>query len=545
MKKLLFILGLFIAFAASGQNNYTAKAYQSLNADSTTVRGYLTSDSTAGRFTGWIYYNKQSKKWRVGWIDADTLIQWQDLTGAGVSFLDSVKAYNGLTAVGADSVKLGGTLTENTTIDGDANSLSFTDLSTTLLQALEIDLNATGSQLTISNGSGIAAASTAGNISLSAIGGTLDISATASDDITLTGTDETILKNPTSNSVRVQTTGVSIAASDAGDSFTTSSAANTTITAGTTATISAATGATVSTTTSTLTLSTAGTDINMDAANALNINTGNVGLNFDSGKATLTADATPTLTINLSTTDRTRQGGGFVYVEGNGPTFDETIHLDTQGGDPVITIDDTGSDNMTLDLTGITGSMSVFNVTASGGDLRLATIAAGGDDVIIESLDAITGDAVSIDLESTGVSNYTAGGNVNITALSGDDINATASDDINLVAEGGDIINSAAGNFHALATGDVFLSPGSGTGNDLRIVSGANRSMGTAVLVGGTVTVNNTKVTASSNIFLTSQVDGGTPGFVRISARVASTSFTITSSSALDTSTIAWLIIEP
>lgn len=82
-------------------------------------------------------------------------------------------------------------------------------------------------------------------------------------------------------------------------------------------------------------------------------------------------------------------------------------------------------------------------------------------------------------------------------------------------------------------------------GQGLRVAEGSNAKQGTAVLVGGTVTVANTSVTANSRIFLTSQVDGGTPGFVRVSARVASTSFTITSSSGTDTSTIAYEIFEP
>lgn len=77
------------------------------------------------------------------------------------------------------------------------------------------------------------------------------------------------------------------------------------------------------------------------------------------------------------------------------------------------------------------------------------------------------------------------------------------------------------------------------------VKEGTNKRMGAAVLVAGVVTVNTTAVTANSRIFLTSQADGGTPGFVRISARVAATSFTITSSNVADTSTIAWLIVEP
>lgn len=82
-------------------------------------------------------------------------------------------------------------------------------------------------------------------------------------------------------------------------------------------------------------------------------------------------------------------------------------------------------------------------------------------------------------------------------------------------------------------------------GTGLYVKEGANATMGRAVLVGGTVVVATTKVTAASEIFLTNNVNGGVLGFVTVAARVAGTSFTITSSSALDTSTISWLIIEP
>lgn len=68
---------------------------------------------------------------------------------------------------------------------------------------------------------------------------------------------------------------------------------------------------------------------------------------------------------------------------------------------------------------------------------------------------------------------------------------------------------------------------------------------GVATLVAGTVTVTDANITANSRIQLTGNSDGGTTGFHRVSARTASTSFTITSSSGSDTSTVAWLMIEP
>lgn len=97
-------------------------------------------------------------------------------------------------------------------------------------------------------------------------------------------------------------------------------------------------------------------------------------------------------------------------------------------------------------------------------------------------------------------------------------------------------------------TGDVNVSTGnlliSTIGKGLSVKTGTNAKIGTAVLVLGTVTVANTSITANSRIFLTSQVDGGTVGFLRVSAKTVGTSFVITSSSLIDTSTVAWMIVE-
>ncbi|MER2511505.1 MAG: hypothetical protein ABTQ25_03630 [Nitrosomonas ureae] len=78
-----------------------------------------------------------------------------------------------------------------------------------------------------------------------------------------------------------------------------------------------------------------------------------------------------------------------------------------------------------------------------------------------------------------------------------------------------------------------------------RLDDGADKPMGVVTLVGGSAVVANETVTANSRIFLTAQVGGGTPGFLRVSARTAGTSFTITSSSGTDTSDVAFLIVEP
>lgn len=82
-------------------------------------------------------------------------------------------------------------------------------------------------------------------------------------------------------------------------------------------------------------------------------------------------------------------------------------------------------------------------------------------------------------------------------------------------------------------------------GRGLEVAEGSNAKMGLSTLVAGTVTVSTTAVAANSRIFLTAQSTGGTAGALRVSARSAGTSFTITSTSGTDTSTVAWQIVGP
>lgn len=102
---------------------------------------------------------------------------------------------------------------------------------------------------------------------------------------------------------------------------------------------------------------------------------------------------------------------------------------------------------------------------------------------------------------------------------------------------------------HPLTPGAVRAVDGNiGTataGYGFTIKEGTNAKMGVATLVGGTVTVDNTSVTANSRIFLSGQNSSGAHGELTISARAANTSFTITSSSATDTRLVAYEIKEP
>lgn len=73
---------------------------------------------------------------------------------------------------------------------------------------------------------------------------------------------------------------------------------------------------------------------------------------------------------------------------------------------------------------------------------------------------------------------------------------------------------------------------------------------GTAVLASGTVTVSDSDVmetgtaATSSRIFVTRMTDGGTVGSYSIT-RINATSFSITSTSGSDTSTVSWMMINP
>jgi hypothetical protein len=90
-------------------------------------------------------------------------------------------------------------------------------------------------------------------------------------------------------------------------------------------------------------------------------------------------------------------------------------------------------------------------------------------------------------------------------------------------------------------TGNVLINT---LGKTLGVKTGTNSKVGLSVLVAGSVVVSNTSITANSRIFCTSNLDGGSIGFVRVSAKSVGTSFTITSSNASDTSSVAWFIVE-
>lgn len=182
-----------------------------------------------------------------------------------------------------------------------------------------------------------------------------------------------------------------------------------------------------------------------------------------------------------------------------------------------------GNDSTTVD-TFYGGSAGVFGSSLS---LKVSTASGGTDSAGIFTL------ARSVTDGSLAFTGSSAGSTGGVIQLFGN-THATRANVIALSQGGTNVAQFSSGNFQILQAG-----------NGLQVKEGSNAKQGTAALAIGVAVVSNTSVTASSRIMLTSQVDGGTPGFVRVSSRIAGTSFTITSSNALDTSTIAYEIFEP
>ena len=85
----------------------------------------------------------------------------------------------------------------------------------------------------------------------------------------------------------------------------------------------------------------------------------------------------------------------------------------------------------------------------------------------------------------------------------------------------------------------------SGNNSKLNLPTGSTGPCaGIATLVAGTVTVSTTAVSASSQILATAHTVGGTQGILSVPTRTAGTSFVITSSSATDTSTVDWALVN-
>jgi hypothetical protein len=199
----------------------------------------------------------------------------------------------------------------------------------------------------------------------------------------------------------------------------------------------------------------------------------------------------------------------------------------------------TGSSNIALIGSGGLGYLSAGNVTGNNnvamGETVLTTLTSGHENIII-------GYQVGTHI-TTGYRNIIVGSTSDpegvVTPIAGFD-NILIGADLSLTGTG---VSNVIGIGVAPAVVNSWTV--GKLGKKQSIFEGSNAAMGASTLTAGTVTVSNTLVTATSRIFLTAQNASGTHGVLGISARVASTSFTITSSSGTDTRLIAWEIKEP
>jgi len=231
---------------------------------------------------------------------------------------------------------------------------------------------------------------------------------------------------------------------------------------------------------------------------------------------------------------------GAVMTSSNGITWTsrapaslDSWYSVTYGNGTFVAVSITGTSRVMTSPDGVTwtsrtAAEDLAWVSVTYGDGIFVAVSQNGTNRVMTSPDGITWTARSVPETNTWLS-VTYGNGV-FVAISVDGTNQ--------------VMTSGKAEQNIIPTKNIYQ--GGMTINDgIRINEGTNATMGTAVLTAGTVTVNTTKVTANSRIFLTTQTSGGTPGSVYVSARTAGTSFTITSTSGTDTSTVAWLIIEP
>lgn len=206
--------------------------------------------------------------------------------------------------------------------------------------------------------------------------------------------------------------------------------------------------------------------------------------------------------------------------------------VETGRGTVKITHTGTGTDAsasaLSIDLAGTgTASQGIFLTSTSGGTTGpLLHLRNGGTGALVE-------------VAANGDLKFGSGTGATDSTLNRSGVNALSTAGFFAMGSG-----QSGGQFSVFGNAANSLRLGS-AGGGIAVAEGTNARMGVATLAAGTVTVANTSVTATTRIFLTSQADGGTPGWLRVSARTAATSFTITSSSATDTSTVAWFMAEP
>lgn len=238
----------------------------------------------------------------------------------------------------------------------------------------------------------------------------------------------------------------------------------------------------------------------------------------------------------------------------NGTTFGITL---LRGGSPGwFSIVDPGTSQSNLAFvaynpTGWSASGGTNTVLALGNTLDISMSGAAAYNLILSNISETSvgsGAKRWINMQLSGVEKFTVSNTIEMVQNLRADAAIGHIVRLNSGTSSGDFIQLQDSSNNILFKVDVAGNAKiNKVGSGLYIKEGSNATMGTATLVAGTVVVSTTKVTANSRIFLTAQSLGTvTIGQgLAVSARTAGTSFTVLSQSALDTSVVAWMIIEP
>lgn len=292
--------------------------------------------------------------------------------------------------------------------------------------------------------------------------------------------------------------------------------------------------------------------------------TSDAGLNYNVTTDALTVASN--ITANLSGLNVTLQGYPFLETTYAGLWVSETpdsynfVFVGNSDGDTFF-----GASNK---LTFAVGGIHRVNAKADSLELAVALYPTNGvysrsNTLFYFPTNAPTAGQILTASDATGVTRWSTGGGSVLSPIQ----DSGATDRFSFVDNSATLVFDENGGtaFSAnAAAGETTMQPPSGgarinltptqaqivsadltmsTGNFISLASGANQRAGNATLVGGTVTVNNTTVTANTIVMLSRKTAGGTLGSTTYTLS-AGTSFTINSSSGSDTSVVSYLLIE-
>jgi hypothetical protein len=220
-------------------------------------------------------------------------------------------------------------------------------------------------------------------------------------------------------------------------------------------------------------------------------------------------------------------------VQDNASTAAGVLRIQQDGTGPMVSVFDTAASVFTI----VDGGTTTVSIAGNSNGLVVDAEGASATNFYITSQN--TSGVVAL-INNAG--NQTAGSLLSLVQ----DNASTAATALTIQQDGtGDAISITGNGGVAILTVDTtgnLIFKKNGTG--LSFVEAANGRMGTATLVGGTIAVANTTVTANTRVFISRSTTGGTEGHLS-TTQIASTSFTVNSSSGTDTSTVNWLLIEP